>query len=180
MIYVNDHIKKVLNYIGIIGAIICSIAYILVVYVMIVGFKLQQTTTTITFAIVNAGVGLLITNMLRIQGISFARTLPENKKIEEKYYGSKTKDKKNHSLAYFWVTNIIKDVFTKGITVCGSTIGLIYIIIVGSNDWTLLMMAFVNLLLFICFGLLAMSKSYDYYNTIYKNYMLERIKDDNN
>lgn len=93
------------------------------------------------------------------------------------YYSNKTKDKKNHSLGFFWTTSVIKDVLTKGLSVAGSTMGLIYIVIVGSNDWSLMMMAIVNLLLFICFGLLALNKGYDYYNNTYVAYMKEKINE---
>lgn len=170
-------VRPILQYVGTIGAIICSIAYIILVIVMITGFQYQNTTTTVLFAIVNAIVGLLIANLLRYQGISFAENLEANKAVKQEYYSLHTKDKKNHSLTYFWITHIIKDILTKGLTVCITTMGLIYIVIVGSNDWNLMLMAIVNLLLFICFGLLALDKSYDYYNTIYYNYMKEKIEE---
>ena len=172
-------IKPILQYVGTIGALICSIAYIILVVVMITGFQYQNSTTTILFAIVNAVVGLLIANLLRYQGISFAEEIPKNKQVKEQYYANKTKDKKNHSLTFFWLTSIGKDIVTKGLSVCFTTMGLIYIVIVGSNDWNLMLMAIVNLLLFICFGLLALNKSYDYYNTIYYNYMKEQIENVN-
>ena len=63
----------------------------------------------------------------------------------------------------------------KGITVVATTFGLIYIVIVGSNDWSLMFLAVVNLILFICFGLLALNGAYDYYNNTYVNYMKEKI-----
>ena len=171
----NEKIKHALNYIGTIGACICAVAYLILVVVMIQGFQYQQTTTTIVFASVNAVVGLMITNFLRYQGVAFAKAIPENKDLETAYYSNKTKDKKNHSMKYYWTVNLIKDILTKGLTVGGTTLGLIYIIIVGSNDWNLLLMAIVNLLLFTCFGLIALNKSYEYYNTVYKNYMIEKI-----
>lgn len=170
-------IKPVLQYIGVIGAIICSIAYIILVIVMILGFKYQQAKTTIVFAIVNAVVGMLIANLLRYQGISFAEELPENKKIKEEYYSLKTKDKKNHSLTFFWLFSIGKDIIFKGLTISFTTMGIIYIIIEGSNNWNLMFLALVNLFLFVCFGLLALNKAYDYYNTIYKNYMIDKINE---
>lgn len=149
----------------------------IIILVLIKGFKVQQTTQTLVYAVVNAGVGLIIANLLKYQGISFAKELPDNQQVIKDYYGNKTKDKKNHSLGFFWTTSIIKDVLTKGLSVAGSTMGLIYIVIVGSNDWSLMMMAIVNLLLFICFGLLALNKGYDYYNNTYVAYMKEKINE---
>lgn len=175
----EDKIKPLLTYIGAIGAVLTSIAYIILVIVLIKGFKFQQTTQTIVFAVANAAVGMIIASFLKYQGVSFAKDLPDNKSIAEEYYATKTKDKKNHSIAWFWVTTTIKDVLFKGVTIAGSTLGLIYIVIVGSNDWSLMLMALVNLVLFICFGLLALNQAYDYYNNVYVNYMKEQLKNIN-
>ena len=165
-------IKPILTYIGLIGAVLTSIAYIILIFILIKGFKYEQTTQTIVFALVNAAVGLIIANFLKYQGISFAKELPDNQQVIKDYYSNKTKDKKNHSLSFFWVTSIIKDVITKGLSIAASTCGLIYIVIVGSNDWSI-----VNLLLFICFGLLSLNKAYDYFNNTYVAYMKEKINE---
>ena len=170
-------IKPILTYIGLIGAVLTSIAYIILIFILIKGFKYEQTTQTIVFALVNAAVGLIIANFLKYQGISFAKELPDNQQVIKDYYSNKTKDKKNHSLSFFWITSIIKDVITKGLSIAASTCGLIYIVIVGSNDWSLLLMSIVNLLLFICFGLLSLNKAYDYFNNTYVAYMKEKINE---
>ena len=170
-------IKPILNYVGFIGAILSSIAYIIVVIVLIVGFKYEQTTQTIIFAVVNALVGLVICNFLRLQGVSFGKM--ENKEIIDKYYSTRTKDKKPHSMGYFWAKSIILDVLVKALTVIFTTVGLIYIVIVGSNDYSKLWLALVNLIMFICFGCLALVKAYDYYNNVYVQYMNDRIKEIN-
>lgn len=168
-------VKPILTYVGAIGAILTSCAYIILMIVLIKGFHYEQTQQAVLFAIVNAVVGLIIANFLKYQGLTFAKELPENQEIVAAYYSTKTKDKKPHSLQFFWITSIVKDVFTKGCTVAFSTAGLIYIVIVGSNDWNLMLMALVNLILFICFGLIALNKGYDYYNNTYVNYMKEKI-----
>ena len=173
----EKHIKPILTYVGLIGAVLTSIAYIILIFILIKGFKYEQTTQTIVFALVNAAVGLIIANFLKYQGISFAKEIPANQELLKDYYGSKTKDKKNHSLSFFWITSIIKDVITKGLSIAASTCGLIYIVIVGSNDWSLLLMSIVNLLLFICFGLLSLNKAYDYFNNTYVAYMKEKINE---
>ena len=176
----ENKIKPVLTYIGIIGASITSIAYIILMFILIKGFEYQQTVQTITFAVINAAVGLIIANFLKYQGISFAKELDQNKELIKEYYATKTKDKKNHSLGFFWATSLIKDILIKGLSVAFVTCGLIYIVIIGSNDWNLLLLAIVNLLLFICFGLLSLNKAYEYYNNIYVNYMKEQIKNKEN
>ena len=93
----------------------------------------------------------------------------------EDYYKSRTRDKKNHSIQWFWLVTTIKDIVFKGVTIAASTLGLVYIVIVGSNDWSLMLMAIVNLVLFVCFGLLALNQAYEYYNNVYVNYMREQL-----
>ena len=148
----EEKVKPILLYVGLIGAIITSIAYIILVLVLIKGFQYQQTSQTIVFALANAAVGMIIASFLKYQGVSFAKELPENQEVVKKYYASKTKNKKNHSLQYFWIVTTVKDIIFKGLTVTASTLGLIYIVIVGSNDWGLLMMA-------ISFGIMQMRET---------------------
>lgn len=173
----EEKIQPILNYIGIIGASIMSVAYIIIVVVMIVGFKVHQNSTTIVFAIVNALVGLLITQFLKVQGVSFAKSLPENQELIKEYYHKETKDKKYRSIKSYWFKSVIKDVFFKGCTVAFSTIAIIYIVIVGSEDYNLLLMAITNLLMFICFGLLALNASYEFYNNMHVPYMQHMLEE---
>ena len=175
----QEKLINVLKYIGIIGATICSVAYIFVVIVLIQGFEVETTTQTVIFAVVNAIVGFIIMQFLKVQGEQFAKNKPENKKIIDEYYNSKTKDKKLHSMRYYWVTSIIQDIFTKVLTVFVSTFGIIYIVVIGSNDWNLLMLAFVNLLLFICFGLLALNNAFEFFNNKHIPYMKEKVREIN-
>ena len=58
-------IKPILTYIGIIGASFTSVAYIILMFVLIRGFEYQQTKQTIVFALINAAVGLIIANFLK-------------------------------------------------------------------------------------------------------------------
>lgn len=170
-------IIKVLQNIGFIGAILMAIAYIAVVIVLIVGFKTHEWKACLIFAIVNTVVGLLIMQFLKIQGISYAKNIPENKIIIEEYYKTNTKDKKLHSIKYYWTLSVVKDVIWKGITFTASTIGIIYLCIEGSKDLTLLLFALVNLIMFTCFGLLALNAAYEFYNNRHIQFMREKIKE---
>ena len=170
-------ILPVLNYVGFIGAAIMTVAYIVCVLVLIHGFKAEELLQTTVFACVNAGTGFVIMQFLKVQGESFAKMLPENKELVDKYYKHKTKDKKIHSMKYFWVTSVIKDVITKCATLGATTVGLIYIVIQGSNDYNMLLLALVNLLMFICFGFISLVKAYDYYNQYHVAYMTEKLKE---
>lgn len=168
-------IKPVLTYVGLIGAIICSIAYIISVFVLINGFKVDKVLHTTVFAIVNAIVGFVIMQFLKYQGTSFAKELPANKEIVDKYYNTKTKDKKLHSIKYFWITTVIKDALIKCGTLAITTFGVIYIVIQGSNDYNLMLLAVVNLLMFICFGFLSLVKAYDFFNQMHIPYIVEQL-----
>ena len=170
-----DKILPVLNYVGAIGALIMSVAYIMIIFVLINGFKAEKVLQTTVFACVNAAVGFVIMQFLKYQGIIFAEMIPENKEILKQYYQSKTKDKKPHSMLYFWITTVAKDILIKSGTLAATTIGIIYIVIKGSNDHNLILLAFVNLLMFICFGFLSLVKAYKYVNNIYIEYVKEKI-----
>lgn len=170
-------VKPILNYVGLIGAIICTIAYIIAVFVLINGFKIEDMLKTTVFAIVTAAVGFCVMQFLKVQGQSFAAMIPENIGIIKQYYMHKTKDKVNHSMRYFWITSVIKDIFTKCVTLAFTTIGVIYIVIEGSKDYNLIRLAIVNILMFVCFGLLALTKAYDYYNNSYIPYIIDRLNE---
>lgn len=174
--FFEKRIQPILQYVGVIGAILMSIMYIIMVVILIIGFKAQSIQNTIVFAIINAIVGLMIMQFLKIQGISFAKNLPENIDIIKQYYNTKTKDKKIQSIKYYWTSSLIKDFISKGLSIAFTTAGIIYIVIVGSNDYTLLLLALVNLILFICFGLLALNNAYEFYNNKHVPYMQEMIK----
>ena len=90
----ENKVKPILTYVGAIGAILTSCAYIILMIVLIKGFHYEQTQQAVLFAIVNAIVGLIIANFLKYQGLTFAKELPENEEIVKEYYSTKTKDKK--------------------------------------------------------------------------------------
>ena len=168
-------ILPVLNYVGIIGACIMVVAYIIAVFVMIRGFKAEEFLQMTTFAVVNAATGFVIMQFLKIQGVSFAKMLPDNQEIIKRYYHSKTKDKKVHSIKYYWTTSVIKDIVIKCLTLAATTVGLIYIVIQGSNDYNLLFLALVNLLMFVCFGFISLVNAYEFFNNQHVPYMKEQL-----
>ena len=173
--FLERKILPILNYIGIIGAVIMAIAYIVIVFVLINGFKAEALLQTTVFACVNAAVGFIIMQFLKYQGESFAKMLPENKEIIDRYYKTKTKDKKVHSIRYFWVTTVIKDIIVKCATLGLTTIGIIYIVIQGSNDYNLLLLALVNLLMFVYFGFISLNSAYEFFNNKHVPYMIEQL-----
>lgn len=177
----NETFKKkivpILNYVGAIGAAITSIMYIIIVIVMIVGMQERSFGKVALFAVINAVIGLIIMQFLKIQGESFAKNSEENKELIDKYYNTKTKDKKLHSMKYYWITSVIKDIGTKIVSVTVSTVGITFIAIEGMHDYTYLMLAISNLFTFIAFGLLKMNEAYDYFNNMQVPYMKEKLKE---
>lgn len=171
----EEKILPILNYVGIIGACIMAIAYIIAVFVLIRGFQAEELLQTTVFACVNAATGFIIMQFLKMQGVSFAKMLPENQEIIKKYYKTKTKDKKIRSINFYWTTSIIKDALIKCATLAATTIGVIYIVIQGSNDYNLLFLAVVNLLMFICFGFISLVNAYDFYNNRHVPYMIDQL-----
>lgn len=173
----DKYIRPVLTYVGAIGAVLTSIAYIVLIFVLIIGFNAQKNLSqSIIFAVITALVGLIIMQLLKVQGISFAKETDNNKEILLQYYNTNTKDKKPHSIKYYWITSLLKDVLVKGASVAISSAGIIYIVIEGSNDWNMLLLAIVNWCLFFCFGLLSLTSAYDYYNERHIPYILQEIE----
>ena len=174
----NTKIKPILKYIGTIGAALMSVAYIAIVLIMVFGMSLNTDfTQSIIFAFVNAVMGLIIMQFLKIQGIDLAKEIEENKAILERYYNMKTKDKKSRSIKYFWTTSLIKDILVRGITLAASTLCIIYIVVAGTQNYTWLLLALVNLIMFGCYGLLALVKSYDFFNESHIPYIKEKINE---
>lgn len=79
--FFENKIQPILQYVGVIGATLMSIMYIITVVILIIGFKAQSIQNTLVFAITNAIAGLIIMQFLKMQGISFAKNLPENIEI---------------------------------------------------------------------------------------------------
>lgn len=175
--YFERKIRPLLVYVGSVGAVLMSIAYIVAVCVLIFGFQQDMKfESIIAFAIANAIVGLLILFFLKIQGKDFAKSLLDNKPVIDLYYGTKTKDKKIHSYRYYMITSTLKDVLIKAAGVVITTTAVIKIVVEGNGDMSLLGLAVVNLIMFICFGFLSLVKSYDYYNEYHIPYMKEQLK----
>lgn len=168
-------IKPILLYVGTIGAILMSVAYIILMLILILGFQVRANfIETIVFSVITAAVGFIIMQLLKVQGIDFAKNLPNNVEILKKYNQKKPKKKHYHSLTAYWISTIFVDILTKVVTVAIATAGIIYIVYAGSQNYTLLLLAAVNLIMFACFGLLSLVSAYDFFNDNYIPYIIER------
>lgn len=173
-------IKPVLVYIGSIGSVLTAIAYIVTIVVLIVGFKANKSINeSIVFSIVSAIIGVVIMQFMKIQGIDFAKQLDENIVILKEYNDllPRKEGKKAHSITYYWVMSVAKDIILKATMMAITTSAIIYIVYEGSQDWNMFLLAIVNLLMFICFGLLSLSNSYDFYNDKHIPYLKLKISE---
>jgi hypothetical protein len=163
----NDKIKNFLLYTGIIGSIISAISYLIMTWVIVVGFTTAvDQDKQILFAVLGALVGLVITSLLRGQGINFARKEDESQKIMAEYHlliNKKKTIKQMHTIKYYVIMSTIQDIFTKALTIGISTWFILFIFMEGNGDFSLFLLAISNLFMFAGFGLVALSKSYDKY-----------------
>lgn len=177
-IFFERKIKPILNYVGTIGAILMAIAYIAIVFVMIYGTTVNAAVgETVLFACINAIIGIMIMQFLKIQGITFAKNLPVNQEILKRYNDTKTKDKRFRSIKYFWVTSALKDIAFKGVSIAGSVGGIIYIVIKGTYDYTYILLAIINLMMFACFGLISLISAYDFFNEKHIPFIEEQLNE---
>ena len=175
----TSKVKNILLYTGSIGAIISAIAYIIITVVLVMGFSTQMDMSKqILFSIIGAVDGLLITLMLRSQGIELARNEEEPKRVMQEYYTllNKTKNKKKlHTISFYFYRSFIFDIFTKTLTIALTTSLMLYIFMDGSGDYGLIGLAVSNILMFACFGIIALSKFYSLYLEQHIPVIKERI-----
>ena len=160
----HELLIKLLNNIGIVGSILASIADIVLVIIFVIGIKIDiNITSTIIFSILNTIIGVLINCLLRYQGQKYAEI--ENEELCKQYYHKKIKEKKHLSLMQYNIVQTFKDIIIKGGTSFFLIFGSIYISIKGSENPVQILITLVTLILFACFGLIAMNSSYErFYN----------------
>lgn len=163
----NDELKYMLLYVGFAGAIISAVAYMIMTIVMINGFQSSlDIEKQIMFSVLSSLIGLVISFLLRSQGIAFAKNEEQSKIVMKNYYEALNKKKtvkKLKTITYYMVRATIIDVIVKGTLFIASMWGIIYMFSEGNGDWSLLGLALSNILMFAGFGLVALSKMYDKY-----------------
>lgn len=173
-------LKKMLLYVGFIGAIISALAYLIITIVMVAGVSADiALQNQILFSILGALSGLLISFLLRNQGIIYAKQNKEAQEVMKEYRNQINKTKplnKLHTIAWymFWAT--IRDIFLKGLTVAVSTWFILYIFIEGSGEWGLIGLAVANIFMFAGFGLVGLATVYDKYLEEHIPVIKERIQ----
>lgn len=173
----HEALIKILNNIGIIGAILAGIADLIFVIIFVVGITIDvQGKSNIIFSVINAGIGVLINILLRYQGQKYAEI--ENEELCNKFYRKKASErKKTLSMEKWQILQSLKDIIVKGGLTSFSIFGLIYISIEGSKNTVQILMTIVTLVLFACFGLMNMNTAYNRFYNVQVPYMELKIKE---
>lgn len=171
-------ISKTLYWIGITMSFITIIGHLFLTFFFIVGSSVdtEVVNTRVWFTAISAVFGMFVAFGLKYQGIIIAANIEENKKVIKEYqeallkngYKKETKPKPISSFM-FWST--VSDFFTKTLTVGVSMGGMIYFVVAGNGDWALLWIMLSQTLVSLSFGIYAMSKSYNKYNSSHIEYL---------
>ena len=173
----HEALMRLLNNIGIVGAILAGIVDVIAVIIFVFGVDIQQDmTSNIIYAVINAFVGVLINVLLRYQGQKYAEI--ENEETRKKYYRKKIEKEKRHlPLGWYNTLNLIKDIVFKGASATFSVAGMIYISIQGTHNPIQILITLATLVLFACFGLMSMNSAYCRYYDVQVPYMEKIIKE---
>lgn len=181
----SDNAKKYLIYTGIYGSIISAIAYLIITYVLVMGFEsAMDRDKQILFSVLSAIVGLVIAFLLRSQGMTFGAQEDRSKEVMAEYHRviNKTKSiKKMRRIGHYMFWQTVKDIFVKGVGIAISSFLLLYIFMEGNGSFGLFLLAISNILMFAGFGLVALSKTYDKYTEEHIPVVIEitrRLKDE--
>ncbi|MCM1505306.1 MAG: hypothetical protein NC127_08935 [Muribaculum sp.] len=179
----HEVLLKILNNIGTIGAILAAAADIVFVIIMVIGIHVDaEIRAIVIYAVVNALIGLLINVLLRYQGQKYAEI--ENEDLCRRFYKKQIKDKKYLTIGKWMALKTLEDVLIKGVTTAFSIFGVVYISITGSKNPIQILLTLATLILFGCFGLMAMNGAYNRFYNIQVPYMQDRLqledKEDNN
>lgn len=159
----NKITRTILKNVGYIGGILGLLVYSIAMIILVIGFKQEARTLAdiLPFAIINAAFGFVICIFLGVQGVITAKS--ENEELIVKYRNKPPKTKKLHKMWVIWLVEIIKWIFTKGLAIIVVCVGVYEIAIEGSQDYTMLLLALGNILMFVGFGFLALDSLYNKY-----------------
>lgn len=177
----HEALLKLLNNIGVVGAILAAVADIIFVIIMVLGVHVNaELSAIIIFAVVNALIGLLINVLLRYQGQKYAEI--ENEELCKKYYTTRVKEKKYLSISTWMALKTLQDVAVKGFTTAFSIFGIVYISVTGSKNPVQILLTLATLILFACFGLISMNSAYTRFYNVQVPFMRLKVaeREENN
>ena len=163
----NDKLKDILQYAGLVSACIGAVGYIIIIWALVLGFENALTLNQMLLvAILGAVDGILINVSLRFQGVTFAKrekiSIETNKRYQ-KLINTNKKIKAYRLIGWFMFWAIIRDIIFKGVTVGLSTYLIMYTFISGNGDYSLFLIALANILLFAGFGAMSLAGMYNKY-----------------
>lgn len=172
----HEILLKILNNVGIVGAILAAVADVIFVIIMVVGVQVEtELSAIVIFAVVNALIGILINVLLRYQGAKYAEL--ENEELCKRYYNKRIKEKKYLSLSTWMTLKTVQDFIIKGGTTAFSIAGMVYISIAGSKNPVQILITLATLVLFACFGLIGMNAAYMRFYNVQIPYMNLKIQE---
>lgn len=155
----HEALLKILNNIGVIGAILAAVADIIFVIIAVLGINVEMGPFGIVlYSTVNALIGVLISVLLRYQGHHYAEI--ENVNLCKQYYNKIIKEKKHMSMGPWMALKALQDFIIKGATTAFCLFGTTYLAIEGSKNPIQILITLATLILFTCFGLIAMNSAY--------------------
>lgn len=173
--------KTIGNY-GLILTVVAVVFYLLIVWVIIDGFETEKELNMLTvFVVLGAIVGVMISLSLRLQGIQYAKDTPTAKaQLEELRDLQGKSDKTKIYPIWVWFTiKLLLDFIFKGVTSALMLYFSISIMYEGIKDYTYMLLAITNVVMFVGFGMLGLSGGYQrylYYQIPYNQQKIEKLK----
>lgn len=136
-----------------------AVADIVFVIIAVLGIEIEMGPFGIVlYSTVNALIGVLISVLLRYQGHHYAEI--ENQELCKQYYNKTIKEKKHMAMGPWMALKSVQDLLIKGVTTAFCLFGTTYLAIEGSKNPIQILITLATLILFACFGLIAMNSAY--------------------
>lgn len=157
-------LRPLFTFVGTICAILLAIVYFVGAIVLINGLDTPLgTQQLIMYAVYNGIMTFLIVFALGVQGNDFAKD--KNKEIIQELNELRPKkEKKIHTMTFYWCVEIPKKIAFKTGWAWFSTLAVTTIFVDGNGDMSLLLLVAMNAIMSFGTGLLFLTKTYDYYN----------------
>ena len=164
----TDKMRRALTYTGWLLSGVFSIVYIIILCIVIFGFRVSLTLQkTLLMAILGAVFTFAITISMVYQGVLFAKDVDDNKEIMKEYYtltNRRMKEKKIKTINYYMIKKIITTLIVKGGIAFISTFAIINLVFNGIGDIMILWLGIANILVAIGLGFVGLVSSYEFYN----------------
>lgn len=164
----TEKMRNALTYTGWLLSGIFSIVYVIILCVMIFGFRVSITfQNALLMAILGAVFTFAITISMVYQGVLFAKDVDNNKNIMKEYYvliNRRKKEKKIKTINFYMIKQIITTLIVKGGVAFISTYTIINLVFNGIGDIMILWLGVANILVAIGLGFIGLVSSYDFYN----------------